>query len=165
MRRYYFDVIDEHGVTIDDEGLELADLQAVQDEAVQSMADATRNTVVRPSAGSLPQMAIEVRNDAGHVMMIKFSFEIARRHMRQSTCSASRRSHSGKCGSRALPGSSLNAWPALLIRQLIPMRYSRSNNSRWAFGRIIPDRRAFGGVVPQFLKGIGTDCHFFPIIQ
>jgi hypothetical protein len=58
MRRYYFDVIDEHGVTIDDEGLELADLQAVQDEAVQSMADATRNTVVRPSAGSLPQMAI-----------------------------------------------------------------------------------------------------------
>ena len=78
MRRYYFDVIDECGVAVDDEGLELRDLRAAQEEAARSMADAARDAVIRQPAGALAHMSIEVRDDDGPVMRVKFSFEIAK---------------------------------------------------------------------------------------
>jgi uncharacterized protein DUF6894 len=79
MRRYYFDVIDEHGVAVDDEGLVLRDIEAAEQEAARSMADAARDEVLRQSAGAPTQMSIQVRDDDGPVMLVKFSFEIEKR--------------------------------------------------------------------------------------
>jgi hypothetical protein len=78
MRRYYFDVIDEHGIAVDDEGLVLRDVQAAQQEAALSMAEAAQDGVARQSAGALTHMSIQVRDDDGPVMRVKFSFEIDR---------------------------------------------------------------------------------------
>ena len=79
MQRCYFDVIDEHGVAIDDEGLVLRDMQAAEQEAARSMADAARDEVLRKSAGAPTQMSIQVRDDDGPVTLVKFSFEIDRK--------------------------------------------------------------------------------------
>jgi hypothetical protein len=79
MQRYYFDVVDAHGVAIDDEGLVLRDMQAAEREAARSMADAARDEVLRQSAGASTQMSIQVRDDDGPVMLVKFSFEIDRK--------------------------------------------------------------------------------------
>lgn len=78
MQRYYFDVIDEHGVAVDDEGLVLRGIEAAQ-EAARLMADAARDEVLRQSAGAPTQMSIQVRDDDGPVMLVKFSFEIEER--------------------------------------------------------------------------------------
>jgi hypothetical protein len=79
MRRYYFDVIDKQGVAFDEEGVVLRDIEAAQQEAARSMADAARDEVIRQSAGALTQMSIQVRDDDGPIMRVKFSFEIDRK--------------------------------------------------------------------------------------
>lgn len=79
MRRYYFDLRDGKGLTIDDEGYELPDLPAVQWEAVLSLVDQSRDT----SKGFIELMtdlAIEVRDDAGPVMQVTFKFQPLRKH-------------------------------------------------------------------------------------
>jgi uncharacterized protein DUF6894 len=76
MGRYYFDLRDSEGLTIDEEGLELRDVQAAQDEAALSLADAARDSLGR-SDGALNQMTIEVRTDAGAFMRVSFSFDVA----------------------------------------------------------------------------------------
>jgi hypothetical protein len=76
MARYYFDIRDEDGTTPDDEGLELRNLQLVQDEAARSLADMARDAV-RMNASN-QSMAIQVRDDEGPVMNVRFSFEIER---------------------------------------------------------------------------------------
>jgi hypothetical protein len=72
--RYYFDQRDQDGLAVDDEGLKLHGMDAVQKEATDSMTDALRETLrwpVRPG-----QISIEVRDDKGQVMCIRFSIEI-----------------------------------------------------------------------------------------
>jgi hypothetical protein len=67
MGRYYFDLRDSEGLAVDEEGLELQDVLAVQEEAALSLADATR-VDLRRADGTLNQMIIEVRTDAGMFM-------------------------------------------------------------------------------------------------
>lgn len=76
MHRYYFDLRDDRGLFVDDEGLQCRDLKAVQTEAARTLADMARDAV--HAAGSSPphMMSIEVRDDAGPVMQIKFTIEI-----------------------------------------------------------------------------------------
>jgi hypothetical protein len=72
--RYYFDQRDQDGLAVDDEGVKLHSMDAVQKEATDSMTDALRETLrwpVRPG-----QISIEVRDDKGQVMCIRFSIEI-----------------------------------------------------------------------------------------
>jgi hypothetical protein len=59
--RYYFDLRDGEEVAVDDEGVELPSLQAVQEEAALSLADwhAIRT---HPNDGAGHLMAIEVRD-------------------------------------------------------------------------------------------------------
>jgi hypothetical protein len=45
MPRYYFDIRDGNGVSLDEEGMELRDMQAVQEEAARSLADMARDEV------------------------------------------------------------------------------------------------------------------------
>ena len=78
MPRYYFDFLDNGGLLVDDEGRELGDVQAVQTEAARSLIDMARDSLLNPAVGSLDQMIIQVRSDAGPVMNVRFTFEIER---------------------------------------------------------------------------------------
>lgn len=77
MPRYFFDLRDDNGTALDEEGLELASLRSVQAEAAKSVADMARDAVLSalPDGGG-QTMAIDVRDDDGPVMQVTFSFEI-----------------------------------------------------------------------------------------
>ena len=79
MSRYYFDIREGDEFAPDDEGLELSTIQAVQEEAARSLADMARDAVRKRHDGAGHQMAIEVRDDNGPVLNVKFTFEIDRR--------------------------------------------------------------------------------------
>lgn len=77
MARYYFDLRDETGIALDEEGLELASPRAVQAEAAKSVADMARDAVLSaPLTGDRQTMAIDVRDASGPVMQVTFWFEI-----------------------------------------------------------------------------------------
>ena len=80
MRRYFFDLRDENGVVTDDEGIQLSTLEAVQAEVAHALADFVRDEARRFNSHDslVRQLEIEVRDDNGAVMKVKFSFEIAR---------------------------------------------------------------------------------------
>jgi hypothetical protein len=72
--RYYFDLRDWDGLIVDDEGVKLRTLDAVQKEATDSMTDALRECLrwpIRPG-----QISVEVRDNEGQVMCVRFSIEI-----------------------------------------------------------------------------------------
>jgi hypothetical protein len=75
MRRYYFDVWDDNGLSVDDEGVECLDMHSVQNEAARALADMARD-VVYASTSVRHRMSIEVRDDAGPVMRVRFTFEV-----------------------------------------------------------------------------------------
>jgi hypothetical protein len=78
MKRYYFDIRDGDGLAPDEEGLELPDIEAVQQEAALSLADLARDAV-RISRRNVNLMEIEVRDDNGPVLHAKFVFAIDRK--------------------------------------------------------------------------------------
>lgn len=73
MRRYYFDIRIADDVGQDDEGIDLADLDAVQKEALRVLADMARELIAFPA-----QMSLEVRDDVGPVMEARVIFHIRR---------------------------------------------------------------------------------------
>jgi hypothetical protein len=77
MPRYYFDMRDGDELAVDEEGLVLSDMRAVQIEAAKSLADMARDAVHSHStAPGMHRMAIEVRDGFGPVMQVKFTFEV-----------------------------------------------------------------------------------------
>ena len=78
MRRYYFDIREGDEIFPDEEGLELSTIEKVQEEAARSLADMARDAV-RTLGGNSQQMSIEVRDDGGPVLQLKFTFEVERR--------------------------------------------------------------------------------------
>jgi hypothetical protein len=76
MTRYYFDLRDQGGLVVDEEGMDLPDMEAVEREATQAMADAARESLHRPIKPS--EAAIEVRDDTGPVLRVRFTIDIAR---------------------------------------------------------------------------------------
>jgi hypothetical protein len=77
MPRYYFDMREGDEIAPDEEGMELRTLQAVQEEAARALADMARDAIRgRPVDGSGHRMSIEVRDDNGPVLEVKFTFEI-----------------------------------------------------------------------------------------
>ena len=79
MGRYFFDLRDSEGLAIDEEGLELQDVQAAQEEAALSLADAARDSL-RTSDGPRHQLSIEGRTATGPFMRVSFSFNVDRRN-------------------------------------------------------------------------------------
>jgi hypothetical protein len=77
MKRYYFDLRDGDALSRDEEGMELPDIETVQEEAVRALADMARD---RAEAGSglARDLAIEVRDDNRPVMRARFTFDIER---------------------------------------------------------------------------------------
>ena len=73
MKRYYFDR-DEDGIAVNDEGIELPDLEAVQKEAAVTIAAVARDVSTRPIVDS--ETAVEVRDDIGAVMAIRLTIAI-----------------------------------------------------------------------------------------
>jgi hypothetical protein len=79
MPRYYFDLRENGKVAVDDDGMELRDIEAVQEEAARSLADLARDAVrCNFRSRSAHDMAIEVRDAAGPVLQVKFTFAIER---------------------------------------------------------------------------------------
>ncbi|MET4033060.1 hypothetical protein ABIB94_009091 [Bradyrhizobium sp. JR7.2] len=78
MRRYYFDIREGDEIFLDEEGLELSTIEKVQEEAARSLADMARDAV-RTLGGNSQQISIEVRDDGGPVLQLKFTFEVERR--------------------------------------------------------------------------------------
>ena len=76
MTRFYFDLLDAEGLVADDEGREMADLQAVQIEAARSLVDMARDSLLGAAPRSVEQLSIQVRDDGGPVMSVRFTFEI-----------------------------------------------------------------------------------------
>lgn len=79
MTLYYFDLRDGGEIVADEEGLELRDLSAVQEEAARALAGLSWDAVRNFTGTQSHRMAIEVRDDAGPVMQVKFIFEIFRK--------------------------------------------------------------------------------------
>jgi orotidine-5'-phosphate decarboxylase len=65
-------------LAVDDDGMELRDIGAVQEEAARSLADMARDAVRRNGSVGY-DLAIEVRDAAGPVLEVKFTFAISRR--------------------------------------------------------------------------------------
>ena len=79
MPRYYFDLLEGDLLAVDEEGLELSSLRAVQAEAAKSLADMARDAVHSyPLSVGRQDMAIEVRDEIGPLMQVRFTFEVER---------------------------------------------------------------------------------------
>jgi hypothetical protein len=76
--RYYFDMREGESLALDDEGLELPSLAAAEQEAALSLADMAKDTVRGERCNVGQRLAIEVRNDAGPVLELKFTFGVKR---------------------------------------------------------------------------------------
>ena len=73
MTRYFFDIRDGDNLAVDEEGMELPDIEAAQEEAARSLADMTRDRI-----RSKPRwhVAIEVRCDNGPVVEASFQWRL-----------------------------------------------------------------------------------------
>jgi hypothetical protein len=78
MPRYYFDIREGDDLASDDEGLELPSIERVQEEAARSLADMARDAVRSPHNGADHRLAIEVRDDTGPLLQVKFTFQVDR---------------------------------------------------------------------------------------
>jgi hypothetical protein len=87
MPRYYFDLRDDKGIALDEEGLELSSPRAVQAESAKLVADMARDAVLSAArTGERQQMAIEVRDAGGPVLQVKFCFQIEDLKSRPQSC-------------------------------------------------------------------------------
>lgn len=75
MERYYFDLRDGCGLAIDEEGLEMPDLAAVQEEAARALADMIRDSI---HGHNLDRVAIEVRDGNGPILEVAIAWRICR---------------------------------------------------------------------------------------
>jgi hypothetical protein len=79
MPRYYFDLRDNDELAVDDEGVELFTLQAVQIEAARSLVDMARQAIWTKAETILDhRMAIEVRDEHGPVLQASLNGENSR---------------------------------------------------------------------------------------
>lgn len=73
--RYYFDMVEGDEIASDEEGMELPDIPAAQEEAAIALAawaKAMRSDEIR---SRLIKISIEVRDNAGLLMSLRFDFE------------------------------------------------------------------------------------------
>lgn len=75
MTRYYFDLRDGGGVALDEEGMEMSDFGAVQEEAVHALADMVRDSI---RGDNFHQFAIDVRDANGPVLEVALAWHVLR---------------------------------------------------------------------------------------
>jgi hypothetical protein len=77
MKRYYFDIRDGDKLVADEEGMELPDVEAAQEEAARTLADLVRDQARgRPSC----HMAVEVRDYNGPMPEVSFLWRVVTKH-------------------------------------------------------------------------------------
>ena len=84
MVLYFFDLRDDAEFVVDEQGVELRDTRAVQDEIARTLSGLAWDAM-RSDRAEGQQMIIEVRDARGPVMEGKLRFKIARK--RQLSCS------------------------------------------------------------------------------
>jgi hypothetical protein len=77
MTQYFFDICNGDQLTADEEGMELPDIEAAQEEAARSLADLARDHIRRQPAC---HMAIEVRDSNGPVLEASFFWRVVSKH-------------------------------------------------------------------------------------
>lgn len=70
MMRYYFDIRDNSGLSVDEEGLEFPTQQEAEIEAARSLAD-----LAKEFADIRQDVSVEVRTDGGRVFQTAFIFD------------------------------------------------------------------------------------------
>jgi len=75
---YYFDLRNRDKVSLDEEGLELSTLDEAEQEALHAVADMARDAIRRNPDGAEYLMAIEVRDESGPVLEVKFHLTVDR---------------------------------------------------------------------------------------
>jgi uncharacterized protein DUF6894 len=78
LPRYYFDMREGDKVLADEEGIELSTIEAAQREAARTVGDMARDGLRRHPGGAGDLMAIEVRDDSGPVLQVKFHWTVER---------------------------------------------------------------------------------------
>lgn len=78
MALYFFDLCDDAESVVDEHGMELRDIRAVQDETARALSGLAWDAMRSDSVGC-QQMIIEVRDVNGPVMDVKLRFEIERK--------------------------------------------------------------------------------------
>ncbi|WP_439399397.1 DUF6894 family protein [Bradyrhizobium sp. PMVTL-01] len=79
MPRYYFHLRKGNQVAHDEEGMDLREMEAVQNEAAHALSDLARDAIREASAlGVACNLTIEVRDENGLVMQVRFQFAIKR---------------------------------------------------------------------------------------
>ena len=76
--RYYFDIVNGEHISFDEEGVELPDIHAVEEEAALALAALAKEFRSVVPAEPHRALAIEVRDDAGPVLRLQFVFETHR---------------------------------------------------------------------------------------
>ena len=77
-KRYYFDYFGD-AIASDEEGVELPDIKAAQEEAAQALADVARDVAQGFSEDSPNyRMSIEVRDGDGPVLRAKLVLDVVR---------------------------------------------------------------------------------------
>ena len=80
MPCYFFDILDGSGVTIDDEGRDLENLEDARIEAAMSLVDITKDSLRISPGEAIHRLSIQVRDDAGPVMNVGFRFDIHKKN-------------------------------------------------------------------------------------
>ncbi|MBR0712654.1 DUF6894 family protein [Bradyrhizobium liaoningense] len=72
LMRYYFDYQDATGITFDDRGIDLPDIEAARLAALRSLVEAIRD---QPPSRA-PSLSVNIRTDDGLVLSMSTSLEI-----------------------------------------------------------------------------------------
>ncbi len=78
MPMYYFDLQDGDDLVPDKDGVELRNLVAAQEEAARALAGLSWDAVRSFKGAQSQELSIEVRDDEGPLMKVRFSVEIVR---------------------------------------------------------------------------------------
>jgi hypothetical protein len=73
MKRYFFDMLDQDSLILDDEGIELPNVEAAQKEAARSLADMVKEDIHNQIFSNV---SVQVRDGEGPVLEAKFVWEV-----------------------------------------------------------------------------------------
>jgi len=77
MTRYFFDIRDGDELVPDEEGVDMPDVEAAQEEAAQTLADLARQKI---RGLSFHHLAVEVRDLDGPVLEANFTWRSFSKH-------------------------------------------------------------------------------------
>jgi len=78
MTLYYFSLRDDRGLFADENGIDLRDETAAQEEAARVLSDKARDAVYSFKGANDYKMSVEVRDDDGPVMNASLTFELCK---------------------------------------------------------------------------------------